>query len=248
LQFEKNMRFDHINLSYSIESNCDAKRIKGMIAAFNYLESKSTLTFYQSSNADINVNCSEEKLKQEEYDIAGEGGPEGDITQTNLFSIIYKGKIILMQSDTCQENVALHELLHVFGFEHSDNPKSIMYNISSCNQVLTNDIINEINRLYSIPALPDLYFEDISAVKKGSYLNFNFTVRNQGLTDSENVSVILYSDNKQSDSFSLGKIVAGAGKIELIKNERVSSDNLKLIISAGDEINQENNIAELTLN
>jgi hypothetical protein len=34
LQFEKNMRFDHINLSYSIESNCDAKRIKGMIAAF----------------------------------------------------------------------------------------------------------------------------------------------------------------------------------------------------------------------
>ena len=60
----------------------------------------------------------------------------------------------------------LHELMHVFGFNHSMDSNSLMYPyLTSCNQKLDNSIIEELIRLYSIPNLPDLYFENISAIK-----------------------------------------------------------------------------------
>jgi|WetSurMetagenome_2_1015567.scaffolds.fasta_scaffold201218_1 hypothetical protein len=247
LQFYPDMRFVATNLSFSIGSECSSVKTENMMWAFNYLENVTgIISFYSSEEGDIKVSCAE-GYQQGELFVAGEGGPETIINST-LFNVIVKGKILLLSSDRCSEKVALHELLHVFGFKHSDNPNSIMYNLSSCNQQITEDIIDEIKRLYSIPVLPDLYFSSVSGTKKGSYANLNFSVRNQGLAEASNVSVEFFSDGKKINEESLGRIEPGAGKIFSIKNLRVSSaTSISLVISGGNELDKSNNQAELIL-
>ena len=72
--------------------------------------------------------------------IAGEGGPTS-ITNTSLYNVILKGKILLYKKSECEEPIVeLHELLHVFGFDHSQDPNNIMFNLSSCNQEISQDI------------------------------------------------------------------------------------------------------------
>ena len=75
--------------------------------------------------------------------------------------------------DCSYPNVELHELLHVLGFDHSENKKSIMYQlIESCDQILDQSIINQLKLLYAEENLPDLYFDKINVIKKGRYLPF----------------------------------------------------------------------------
>lgn len=248
-QIYPNIRFNHNNISYLIEADCAEQNKEDMAWAFYYIENKTNIiNFYPAqTDADIEIRCGEE-YKQGELFVAGEGGPSA-IINTGLFNIIVKGEIALLNSDSCSHNVALHELLHVFGFKHSDNPESIMYNVTSCNQALTNDITAELLRLYSIPALPDLYFENITGSKKGVYADLVFVIKNQGLADSKNIDVVLYAENKSVDSFNLGDIEAGAGKKFSIKNEKVgmSVSSLRLVIEDSEELDTKNNEAILSV-
>jgi hypothetical protein len=252
LQAFPNMRFDHTNLSYFSDSSCSGERITRLEEAFSILEQRTgILNFYRGDeNSDIITACSDEELEQEDnMFIAGMGGAEGEMPFTGIYYIIPKGNVTLYRDIECDKPIVeLHELLHVFGFNHSTNENSVMYPIASCSQVLTNDIVDELKRLYSIKALPDLYFSSVNAAKQGRYLNLNFTIRNQGLKESGDFAVIIYSREGEERRFSFVSMVPGAGAGRTIQNLRVSSsDFFTLSINNSIELNEENNIAELTL-
>jgi len=255
LQFYSNMRFPSTRISYNIQDSCPKAKKTRMLEAFSRLENETNLLkFSESSEPEIFITCQE---TQEEipgkYFIAGEGGPT-EIINASAFYIIEQGKVLLLYAKTdCNNyNIALHELLHVFGFEHSTNKESIMYNLTLCNQIITNDITNELKRLYSIPELPDLIFSSVTALKHGSYLDFNVEIKNQGLAESENASIDVYTKNsveEKIDQFGLGSINYGEGKYLEVKNIKIdrNTKSLKFVLIDGKEINQGNNIAELFL-
>lgn len=250
MQFYPNMRFSTLPITYNLDPECSQRRRENMREAIALLEEKTSLRFKLSeSDPQIFVGCSERYREEEGLFIAGHGGPKV-IINSSMYSVILKGTIKLF-SESCGYNVELHELLHVLGFDHSPNPSSIMYNISSCDQKLTEDILDEINRLYAVPSLPDLYFQNVTSLKKGRYLNINFAVLNQGLVDASDIHVILYADKVKVDEFTIDKIEIGAGKIITAQNLRLPShviSSLKLIIDEEtriEELDERNNVIEM---
>jgi len=246
----ENMRFKTNKISYYFASECERDKMERMANAFDYIKNRTGIEFYESSSGEIKVTCGKE-YKREELLVAGEGGPTG-VINTSLFKVISGGQIMLLYSEPpCEDkyNVELHELLHVFGFGHSDNPKSIMYNLSSCDQTVDIEIINKLISLYSIPSLPDLYFTEVYASKRGNYLNINFTIRNQGLEDAHKVIVNLTVDSKAVDHFDFDKIGIGEGRIYYAGNLKVplSTETVKLSINSEREISDSNNEVILTL-
>ena len=193
--------------------------------------------------ADILVGCSEDYISKEENSfIAGEGGPT-KIINSSLYNVILNGKILLYKESECDfPIVETHELLHVFGFNHINNPKDIMYNLSSCNQEISQETIDMLNSLYKIETLPDLYVSEINATKKGRYLDFEIEVRNQGLTEAENVGLYVSTDGKKIENFSLGDIELGAGKRIWVTSLKLPSRNVKSVKFI---IDRENKIKEL---
>jgi len=171
MQFYPNMRFSTSNITYVI-SDCTVKKTEDMNRAFNIIQDSTVLKFKKvDEDGDISVLCdSSAKIEGGLY-IAGEGGPS-NVTQTDLFNVISKGKILLFKDSNCPTpNIALHELLHVLGFDHSKNKKNIMFPISDCRQTIGEDTIEYINKIYSIPGYPDLVFEDVKASFSGRYFD-----------------------------------------------------------------------------
>ncbi len=192
MQFYPNMRFPDSDLSYKI-SDCPLQKIDDMEFAFDIMENLTSLRFNQvSNNEEISITC-EEKIKiNNRLFIAGEGGPT-NITKAGDFYVIFNGEILLIRESECPKpNVALHELFHVLGFEHSINQENIMYNITNCDQTIGDDMTQLINKLYSVQNYPDLTFENVSAVMSGRFIDVNMTVFNIGLNDAEKSKIIIY--------------------------------------------------------
>ena len=255
-QFYPNMRFIKTDIIWNIDESCSEQKKQRIEQAFAKLEQEtSILKFYNNiypEKADIIIHCNETNEQiSGKYFIAGEGGPTS-IINTSSFNIIEKGKVLLLYKKASCNNydVELHEILHVFGFDHSGNKNSIMYLTTNCEQVLTTDIIDELKRLYSIQQLPDLYFSDISATKQGAYLNFNIEIRNSGLSTAENVMLEIYSGNDKFEEFEIGNIKYGEGKslkVEYAKLPSRSIKQIRFVIVNGKELNENNNIEELAL-
>jgi hypothetical protein len=229
LQFYPNMRFPTTNISYRIE-NCPLQRENDMQWAFSILGNETILHFYPvNSGEEIIVTCQDKKETEGNLFIAGEGGPT-NITIAGEFNVIESGKILLMQDSSCQKpNVAIHELLHVLGFDHSKNPKNIMYEISRCDQTIGDDIINFIDTIYSIPAEPDLLFEDASASMHGKYLNINFSIRNDGLKDAPETTVKIMANGKEIDNIDIPATEIGYGRKVSIENIWIKQLNVQEI-------------------
>jgi len=232
-QFYPNMKFNHNTITYKIDSQCSENKIERMNAAFSELASKVGLIEFQPSNndADIDITCSGEvgEITGKNSFVAGEGGAK-EIIQTGRYNVIVKGEVLLYSNPKgaviCDwPNVELHELLHVFGFTHSSNTKSLMspYLTSCEKQKLDDSIINDLRELYSQENLPDIYFEDVRATKRGIYLDFNITVKNSGVIDSNNVILNLLDNGAKITSFELGDIPFGAGVEFQVSNLRLRS-------------------------
>jgi hypothetical protein len=257
-QFYDNMKFNHQNISYFIDNTCDNKRVQRMKEAFDYLSKQvGYLSFFEKNiNPDIEITCSDLKKPAitEDYFVAGEGGAT-EIIFTERYHIIHGGTIIFhdIKSKQCEwPNVELHELFHVFGFEHSSDKQSIMYPIlESCDQSVDSSIINDLKTLYSEENLPDLYFKDVEAVKKGRYLDFKISITNSGSIASENTTISILDSGDEIDSVDLEAINYGAGIILTISNLKLksrSSDNISFVIDLKNkikEIDKQNNIANL---
>jgi len=260
-QFYPNMKFNHNSISYSIDTLCSQEKEERMIEAFNELSRRvEVISFYPVSvNPDIEVSCSEDVKHsiEKDYFIAGEGGAK-EIIQTGKYNVITNGIILLYGKKKSVEcnwpNIELHELLHVFGFEHSKDKKSLMYPyLESCEQEIDESIINDLKKLYSQKNLADLYFESAEAVKKGRYLDFNISIKNSGVVDAKNVNITIVENGRDLDDFDLGKIPFGGGVNFYVNNLKLRSRNSKDILIIIDkrnlikEFDKRNNIAELKL-
>jgi hypothetical protein len=255
--FSENLRFNHNNISYFVDMNsCSAKEASAMIEAFEIFQEKMVIiSFLQvlSEDADIKVSCPQKRVELgDSLFAAGEGGPS-EIINTTLFKTIREGKIYLYESPRCDYPVVeLHELGHVFGFDHSENNKNIMYNTSNCDQRISDDMVQLMQDLYSIPALPELRISELDAVKKGKYLDFNVTVLNEGLAGIDNASLTLSSDGEIIEKIYLGEVGIGYGRTIRATNIRLNSretsevDFIVDIENSIKEYDKKNNVATVS--
>src|SRR3989344_1288398 len=244
MQFYPNMRFPTNELTYRIEK-CTLQKENGMKLAFQIIADKTSLEFFQvKSNEEIYVTCDSKAKIEDGLFIAGEGGPS-NITQTDLFNVISKGNILLLRDSACPNpNIALHELLHVLGFDHSTNKNNVMYPVTNCKQTIGDDTIEVINSLYSTKSNPDLAFTNIEANKQGVYFNTEINIINQGLKKSGKAQIIIYGDGNEIKRIDLAPIEVGYGRAIKLTNILVLSklNSVEFVIDAPfEEIDKENN-------
>jgi hypothetical protein len=257
--FSENLRFNHNNISFFIDmATCSAKEASKMVEAFNIFQEEMELInfiqYYSEDNADIKISCPERKVELgDSLFAAGEGGPS-EIINTTLFKTIREGRIYLYESPKCDYPIVeIHELGHVFGFDHSPNPKNIMYNTSNCNQRISDDMVQLINDLYSIVPLPELRISELEAVKRGKYLDFNVTVLNEGLLEVKNVSLTLSSNSEEIEKVYLGEIGIGYGRTIRAANVKLpsrDSEEIEFMIDIENivrEYDKENNLVKMTV-
>jgi hypothetical protein len=255
--FSENLRFDHNLISYYIESDCPAERRRRMIGAFAiFQEEMESVSFYERSKeeADILIGCSQDYIKTgEDVFIAGEGGPSRYLNTDN-FDIILEGKVLLYRDSECEYPVVeVHELLHVFGFNHINNPKSLMYNVSACDQRFTPDMAELIKSLYAVEPLPDFYLSNVSGTRKGKYLDFELTVKNGGLIGSDKAMLDVVASGKVVDSFEVNAISVGSGRVLRVTNAQLPSRSISEVSFIIDrdnkirEVKEDNNEAKLVV-
>lgn len=245
MQFYPNMRYSNPRISYQIY-DCPLQKEDSMERAFEIISDRSILDFYPVNyNGEIFVTCDSKNKIEEGLFIAGEGGPT-NITKAGDFNVILHGSVLLIRESKCERpNIAIHELLHALGFEHSSNRDNIMYPVSNCGQTVGEDIPELINELYLTPSYSDLSFENVSAVIHGRYLDVNMSVRNNGLKNSEKVKIIIYADETFVREIDLDALKIGYGKIIMLSNVWVPKMNVNelefFINSSFKELEKNNN-------
>ncbi len=247
LQFYENMRFPSSTITYRIGS-CTIQKKEDMKRAFTIVAQKTDLSFVEvGGNEEITVNCESKSKIEGGLFIAGEGGPT-NITKAGEFNVITKGQILLLKDSSCPNpNIAIHELLHVLGFDHTNNPRDIMYPVSRCDQEISNGTIEIINTLYSIPSYPDLTFDvnNVSASMHGRYLNVNLSVRNNGFEEAPESEIFIYADDSVVKKIDVEPLMIGHGRRITLTNvwvSQLSVENIILkIVAPYDELKKENN-------
>ncbi len=126
-----------------------------------------------------------------------------------------------------------------------------MYNVTNCEQVIGDDIIQLIDELYSVQSNPDLAFQNVSASISGRFLDVDFVVMNTGLRNSEEVKIKIYAGEEMIKELEMEPIDVGYGRFASMKNiwvSQVDVKELKLIIDSNfEEINKENNKIQLDI-
>jgi len=251
-QFYPNMRYTEKEIKYMLSENCSPKKQKDFRSATTIIGDKTILSFKESNSPDLVISCSNigPEPEEEGHFIAGEGGP-ATIINASKYSVILLGKIALYRPETCKTpQIATHEILHSLGFNHNNNSESIMYPFTDCKQTIDEEIISEINKLYSEPSLPDLIIESLTANKTGRYLNLEVTASNQGLKKIEASELDLLSNNKLIQNFSIGELDIGSKRHLTIQNLKIPKDTTRITVklrSRSPEISKENNQVEIKL-
>ncbi|MCK5617595.1 matrixin family metalloprotease [Candidatus Pacearchaeota archaeon] len=245
IQFYPNMRYVDSNISYRI-GDCNIHKTNDAIRAFNEVENKTALSFYEvSEDEEILISCDSVSKIQNGMFIAGEGGPS-NITKLTSSYVILQGQVLLLEESSCgRPIVAIHEIFHTLGFTHSNNVCNIMYNSSKCSQEIGQDMIKLIDELYSYDPLPDLEIINVYGKLHDEYMDLNFSVRNDGLMDSGDSSIRVYSGNNAVKEIDIGVIELGAGVEVVLKNVLVGTkaDNISiLILHEFEEFDKDNNL------
>ena len=93
---------------------------------------------------------------------------------------------------------------------------------------------------------------NVDATKSGRYIDFKIEVINQGLQDTVDVKLSVYSDDEFVKEFELGDINIGTRKFLEVTNLKISrrDKNIKFIVDDGNKISEileDNNDVELIL-
>lgn len=250
MQFYKHMRYQNPSISYLIENDCTLQKKDDARRAFEIISNKTILNFYETaSNEEINIACSEKNKMDGEMFIAGEGGPS-KASKVGSLHVIFNGKVLLIKDSECPKpNIAIHEILHALGFNHSKNPYNIMYNISKCEQTIGDDIPLLINKLYAIPSYADLSIENVSASMRGKYLDMNMSVRNIGLKKSAEADLIVYANEEVIKEIKLAPMEIGRGLEMSLTNlwiPTIKTPTIELFVNSSfNELEKRNNKASL---
>jgi hypothetical protein len=254
-QFAHYLRFEDSQISYFINSNCNAERTARMLEAFKILaDSVPEISFYASNEkkANILVGCSKDSYQQEEnIFIAGEGGPTAYLN-LSYYPLIKKGKVILYQKSECEYPVVeLHELLHVLGFNHVNNKTNIMFPYAVCEARLDSETIKILSEIYSIEPVAELYFVNASAKAFNGYLNISISITNQGLKGAEKLNILLIADTEELEPIDMDAINPGETQMLGVSNIRLSKREISVleirINYTGKEFDKANNIAIIEL-
>jgi len=246
LQFYENIRYSNSRISYRIADICTLQKKDDAKRAFQALEKATILDFYSVlDNEEILVTCQSRQKMKEELFVAGEGGPV-DITKAGKFNVIHYGEILLIKQSACPNpNVAIHEILHALGFDHSNNENNIMYDTSKCSQTLGDDIPELINKLYLIPSNSDLVLDGVEPFVHGRYLDVNISIRNSGLKASEDTVINIYGGDKLLETIELQALDIGFGikfTLQNLQIGKVNFDELRFVIESNfDELDKKNN-------
>jgi len=251
MQFYEGMRYPDKTISYEIEDLCSVQKKAEMKDAFDLLGNLTVLDFYPvKTNSEILILCdTKQQLSESGAFIAGEGGPV-NITTSGKYNVIRKGKILLIRDSDCEKpNVAIHELIHALGFDHSTSTGNIMYNFSECSQRVDSQLIRAINELYLQDSLPDLVITESGYIEHENYLDLNISVRNEGLKISEDFDVGVFGTSELIKTIDFDKLDIGHGRGLILRNIDVLGkdiDSLSLEINyAGQESNKTNNVLVL---
>lgn len=254
-QFYPNLRFKDRVITYKFDPRCTEAKENQMAQTFKLFEDRTVVSFTETSgDPDLYIACSELAPEPEAagHFVAGEGGPTRILNGT-LYTIILESKISLYEEEQCSEpHIAVHELLHVFGFDHNNDRTSILYPTLDCAQVYNSYFFERINELYAADSLPDLVPSNITLSKAGRYIEFTIDVSNQGLDLAKNIQLGLYADNKIVDTFDLGDIDIGTKKVFTVRNLRVTSGASQLEFrvdpeNAQSELSESNNNAAFSI-
>jgi hypothetical protein len=250
--FYPGIRFPENKISYKI-IDCPIQKQDEMQNAIQFLEGQTILEFYKTeSNEQITITCDSKERLDGKFFIAGEGGPT-NATKIDHKYIIFNSKVLLIENSKCESpNIAIHELLHAIGLTHSKNRNNILYNISKCSQQIGDDTTDLINKVYSIPSLPDISIENASASINGDMLNLNITIRNLGYQPALPSTLLIFSQtNEQIKKFPLEIISIGYGTTITIQNIQLKNTNInKLILEIAtpqDELDKGNNKIEINI-
>lgn len=229
--FYENLRYSDEKISYRIGELCTLQKRADAETAFEILENKTILDFYSVKNSEeLFIGCEDRQITKEDFFIAGEGGPV-NITRSGDFNVITFGEVVLIRSSECQNpNIALHEILHSMGFDHSANSNNIMYSISKCEQTLGEDIPKLINELYSIPDYPDLVISEVLPEIHGRYLDVNASIKNNGLKTSREAVLNIYVDDSPVYSLDVQPFNIGSGIKFSLKNVPLKKSNFEKLI------------------
>jgi len=162
----KTPHWTHMPVTYSISGECKNKT-EYIQNAMNKIESSANNSVYfeDSQNPDINISCSylencyqNKKTRKWFWIITTETICAHESGTSQITSMrgnkILKAKINLAETEkleNCSETI-IHEILHTFDFQHSENPESIMYPekaSSSCNEKIDGEIIKELIEKYN---------------------------------------------------------------------------------------------------
>ena len=254
-QFYENMRFPDTTITYDFKKECSNEKIINVKEAFSILDNLTVLKFKRDSdNPRITIFCSilSPEPSDEGYFVAGEGGPS-KVLNTTLYGAILSGKISLYRDETCDTpTIALHELLHVLGFKHNNNPQSILYPTLNCDQEIDEYIIKDLNTLYSYEGKADLKITEVNAEKKGRYLSFDIEIINRGLVGVSNASLRIYSEGEFIKEIPLENLGIGFTKKLHVTNLKISrfDEKISFVIDEYNEVSEifeDNNEVELTL-
>jgi len=250
------VRFISPNISYFIDDSCLNGKVNDINKAFEIISEETILDFYRvPENGEIKINCFDKELGEgefyhDDFHLVGTASPT-NVLNTSKYFVIFEGKVNLYGSEDCEEPIyAIHEIFHVLGFKHSNNRESILYPVLYCDQKILDEIKEDISRNYADPIYPDLTFSKINIETSGNYLYASVSIINQGLKDSENVSLGVYVGDKRVFDFDVGEFEIGSVKVVNLDRIRLPNTNSEIYVVLDyenkiQEINKSNNIGNI---